>query len=48
MEIDIQSIVAVSMLVLVLVHFSNKYVVKPIRKKGEGKESCGPDCTCHH
>jgi len=47
MEIDIQSIVAVSMLVLVLVHFSNKYVVKPMRKKEAEKEGCGPDCTCH-
>ncbi len=48
MEFDIQSFVAVGMLALVLVHYSNKYVVKPIRSKNDKNESCGPDCSCNH
>lgn len=48
MHFDIQSIVAFSMLAFVVVHLSNKYVVKPIRKKKAVEDGCGPDCSCNH
>lgn len=45
---DIQTIIATSLLVVVLAYLGKKYVINPIQKSGKKKESCGSDCSCGH
>lgn len=47
MELDLQTIVAFGILLVVVAYLSNRFVIKPFRKsKAEQGYQCGPDCKC--
>lgn len=47
MGFDLQSVIAVGLLILVIAYITSRYIVKPMMKSEKHNDNCGPGCSCN-